>query len=293
METDIHKALTHLEDNLSKLAAARQQVEELTKGGQAWTGKAADLLEDTARLMELVKTDMQAILEMLTARLEAAEQHVGRMIEKGSMAVSGTLEEMKQSVADAGQAAGKAVAELRASAEETLVRVAQEQKGQLNNFQTVLDGRLAQSLSEFKGKLSQFEGLIQTMVRDSSIDMNNKMEAFALSAGEMKQTAEESVQRITAISEKALAKQVEEAEVLLVQLKETNAGVRELLAHFYELDLAAKWSVVTKELKDFRIETTSRFAAAEARMEAVKKRQTYLLYALGGIALLLLILKFV
>ena len=119
------------------------------------------------------------------------------------------------------------------------------------------------------------------------------MEAFALSAAEMKQTAGESVQRITTISEKALAKQVEEWEALLAQLKETNAGMRELLAHFYELDLAAKWSVVTKELNDFRMETASRFAAAEARMEAVKKGQTYLLYALAAIALLLLILKFV
>lgn len=293
METDIHKALTHLEDNLSKLAAAREQVEGLTNGGQAWTEKAAALLEDTARLMELLKSETQAIMEMLTARMQAAEQHVDRMIEKGSAAVSETLEEMKQSVADAGQAAGESVAELRASAEETLVRVAQEQKGQLNNFQTVLDGRLAQSLSEFKGKLSQFEGLIQTMLRDSSIDMNTKMEAFAVSAREMKQTAEESVRCITTISENALAKQSEEAEALLAQLKETEAGVRDLLSLFYELDLAAKWSAVANELKDFRIETASRLAVVEARMEAIKKGQAYLLYALGGIALLLLILKFV
>lgn len=293
METDIHKALVQLEDNLSKLGMARQQVEGLTKGGRALTEKAAVLLEDTARLMELVKTDMQAIVEMLTARLETAERHIDRMMEEGSTAVSGTLGEMKQLFADTEDAVGKSVAELRASAEETLVRVAQEQKGQLNNFQTTVEGKLGQSLSDFKSKLSQFESLMQKVVRDSSIDINNKMEAFAVSAREIKEESEESLQRITMVSEKALTKQVHEAEALLVQLKETNAGIRELLSHFYELDLAGKWLSLERELKDFRLEAEARFAEADARMEALRKGQTYLLYALGGIALLLLILKFV
>lgn len=293
METDIHKALVQLEDNLSKLGMAREQVEGLTKGGQALTEKAAVLLEDTARLMELVKTDMQAIVEMFAARMEATEQHIDRMIEKGSTAVSGTLEEMKQSVADVGHAVEKSVADLHASARETIAGVAQEQKGQLNNFQTTVEGKLGQSLSDFKSKLSQFESLMQKVVRDSSIDINNKMEAFAVSAREIKEESEESLQRITMVSEKALTKQVHEAEALLVQLKETNAGIHELLSHFHELDLAGKWLSLERELKDFRLEAEARFAAADARMEALRKGQTYLLYALGGIALLLLILKFV
>lgn len=293
METDIHKALVQLEDNLSKLGMAREQVEGLTKGGQALTEKAAVLLEDTARLMELVKTDMQAIVEMFAARMEATERHIARMIEKGSTAVSGTLEEMKQSVADAGHAVEKSVADLHASARETITGVAQEQKGQLNNFQTTVEGKLGQSLSDFKSKLSQFESLMQKVVRDSSIDINNKMEAFAVSAREIKEESEESLQRITMVSEKALTKQVQEAEALLVQLKETDARVRELLSHFHELDLAGKWLSLERELKDFRLEAEARFAAADARMEALRKGQTYLLYALGGIAVLLLILKFV
>lgn len=293
METDIHKALVQLEDNLSKLGMARQQVEGLTKGGRALTEKAAVLLEDTARLMELVKTDMQTIVEMFAARMKATEQHIARMIEKGSTAVSTTLEEMKQSVVDAGHAVEKSVADLQASARETITGVAQEQKGQLNNFQTTVEGKLGQSLSDFKSKLSQFESLMQKVVRDSSIDINNKMEAFAVSAREIKEESEESLQRITMVSEKALTKQVQEAEALLEQLKETDVRVRELLSHFHELDLAGKWLSLERELKESRTETETRFAAADARMEVLRKGQMYLLYALGGIALLLLILKFV
>lgn len=293
METDIHKALVQLEDNLSKLGMARQQVEGLTKGGRALTEKAAVLLEDTARLMELVKTDMQTIVEMFAARMKATEQHIARMIEKGSTAVSTTLEEMKQSVVDAGHAVEKSVADLQASARETITGVAQEQKGQLNNFQTTVEGKLGQSLSDFKSKLSQFESLMQKVVRDSSIDINNKMEAFAVSAREIKEESEESLQRITMVSEKALTKQVQEAEALLEQLKETDVRVRELLSHFHELDLAGKWLSLERELKESRTKTETRFAAADARMEVLRKGQMYLLYALGGIALLLLILKFV
>lgn len=264
METDIHKALVHLEDNLSKLGAARQQVDTLAKGGQALTERTAVLLEDTAQLMELVKTDMQAIVKMLDARLEAAERHIDRMVEKGSTAVGETLEKMKQGIAETGHAVEKSVAELRAAAEGTLVRLAREQKEQLNGFQSEVDGKL-----------------------------DSALETFAASACKMRQTAEESVQRMAMISEEALTKQVREAEALLVQLKETNVSLRDLLSHFYELDLAAKWSVVANELKDFRLETVARLAAAEARAEALKKGQTYLLYALGGVVLLLLILKFV
>lgn len=293
METDIHKALAGLEDNLSKLGAAREQVESLTKEGQSMTEQTAALLEDIRQLVGGIKESMQAVTDSFAGRLAASEQRIDRVVDERSALIGGTLEEMKRLFAETEENVGKAVTDLRTSAQETIAGVAQEQKGQLNNFQTTVERKLGQSLSDFKSKLSQFESMMQKVVRDSSIDINNKIEAFAASAGEWRQTSEESVQRVAALSEKALTKQVEESQALLAQLKETNAGIRDLLSHFHELDLAGKWLVLGNELKDFRIEASSRFAAAEARMEALRKGQTYLFYALGGIALLLLVLKFV
>lgn len=275
METDIHRALAQLEDNLSKLSAAREQVDNLAKGGQALTDKTVALLESAGQLLEVVRTDTQEVLQSVVTGLEAMERQVGQTFTE-------TTARME-----------KSVSEVSASAEETLARTAREQTGRLNDFRAAVEDKLAQSVSDFQDKLAQFESRMQEVARDTHTGIDNKMEAFAVAAQDLVRTSRESVQQITAISEKALSAQVEKAEALLLQLKETDAGVRDLLSHFHELDLAAKWSAVATELKDFRADTEARLAAADARMEALRKGQTYLFYALGGIALLLLVLKFV
>lgn len=275
METDIHRALAQLEDNLSKLNAAREQVDNLAKGGQALTDKTVALLESAGQLLEVVRTDTQQVLQNIVAGLEAMERQVGQ-------AFTETTERME-----------KSVSEVSASAEETLARTTREQTERLNDFRAAVEDKLAQGVSDFQDKLAQFESRMQEVAQDTHTGIDNKMEAFAVAAQDLVRTSRESVQQIAVISEKALSAQVEKAEALLLQLKETDAGVRGLLSHFRELDLAAKWSAVATELKDFRAETEARLAAADARMEALRKDQTYLFYALGGIALLLLVLKFV
>lgn len=275
METDIHRALAQLEDNLSKLSAAREQVDNLAKGDQALTDKTVALLENAEQLLEVVRADTQEVLQNIVAGLEAMERQVGQ-------AFTETTERME-----------KSVSEVSSSAEETLARTAREQTERLNDFRAAVEDKLAQSVSDFQDKLAQFESRMQEVTEDTHTGIDDKMEAFAVAAQDLVRTSRESVQHITVISEKALSAQVEKAEALLLQLKETDAGVRDLLSHFRELDLAAKWSAVATELKDFRADTEARLAAADARMEALRKGQTYLFYALGGIALLLLVLKFV
>ena len=271
METDIHKSLAQLQGNLVKLQSAREQVEQVTAGGKTLTEQTAALLGETGQLVGTLNTEIHELLELFAGKMSASEEHINRVAEERSALIGGTLNEMKQVFADTETTVHRAVAELRTSAEETLLQVTQEQKGQLNNFQVVLDGKLGQTLTDFRSKLLQFETSMQQLVRESSV----------------------AVKELAGSSAKMLAEQEREVNTLLSQLKETDRQLRALLGYIREQDLAAKWLSLESEMKTFRQEMLQNLVAADARMETLRKAQTRFFYALGAIGLLLLVLKFV
>lgn len=293
METDTNKALAQMMENLTKLESARKQVEKVTASGEALTEQGAALLAETSKLMETLGVNLRELSEQVTEKVTASEAHIHQVTEERSALIGGMLEEMKKTFDATETTVCRAVSEVRVSAEETLLQVAQEQKGQLSNFQTSLDGRLGESLTEFRNKLLQFETSAQKMVRESSIDINRKIEAFAVSAQEMKTTSTSAVKEVTALSVKVLKEQEQEVNALLVQMRDTDEKVRGLLGYIRELDLATKWLSLANEMKIFRQDVEQHLSATEVRLDALQKGQTYLFYALGAIALLLLVLKFV
>lgn len=264
METDIHKALAQLQGSLAKLQSAREQVEQVTAGGKELTGQTTVLLGEAGQLVGTLNTEIRELMELFAGKMSASEEHINRVVE-----------------------------ELHTSAEETLLQVTQEQKGQLNNFQVALDGKLGQTLTEFRSKLLQFETSVQKLVRESSIDINKKLEAFAVSAQEIKTASTSAVEEVTGLTANVLTEQERKVNVLLAQLKETDRQVRALLGYIREQDLAAKWLSLESEMKTFRQEMLQNLAAADARIETLHKGQTRLFYALVAIGLLLLVLKFV
>lgn len=271
METDIHKSLAQLQGNLVKLQSAREQVEQVTAGGKALTEQAAALLGETGQLVGTLNAEIRELLELFAGKMSASEERIGRVVEERSALIGGTLDEMKQVFADTETTVRQAVAGLRSSAEETLLQVTQEQKGQLNNFQVVLDGKLGHTLTEFQSKLLQFETSVQKLVCESSAAVNE----------------------VAGLSARLLAEQEREVNTLLSQLEETDRQARTLLGYIREQDLAAKWLSLESEMKTFRQEILQNLAAADARMETLRKAQTWLFYALGALGLLLLVLKFV
>lgn len=293
METDINKALAKALDNLAKLESAREQVEQVTANGKELTEQSTALLGEAGRLVGTLDANTRELLELLTGKVVASEERINRVAEERSALIGSTLNEMKQVFADTETVVCQAVAELRTSAEETVLQVAQEQKGQLNHFQTSLDGKLAQSLTEFRNQLLQFETSAQKLVRESGIDIDKKREAFAVSAQEITEVAVTAVKEVSGLSIKVLSEQQREVNALLAQLKETDEKVCGLLGYIRELDLAAKWLSLESEMKTFRHNVEQSLAAADGRLETLRKGQTYLFYAFGGIALLLLVLKFV
>ena len=300
METDIHKALARMQENLAKLQSAREQVEQVSASGKELTEQTVFLLAETGRLIGTLETNTRELSEQFTKKVKTSEERIDRVVEERSALIGSTLDEMKQVFATTETSVGRAVEELRCSAEETLLQAAQQQKKQLDGLQTSLDEKLGQSLTDFKSRLLQFEDSAQRLMCESGIDIHNKIEAFAVSVREMKESSVSAVKEVSDLSVRMLNEQEQAVKVLLAQLKETDEGVRCLLETIHELDLGAKWlslestmKTFENEMKTLRQDMGQRLSAADARIETLRKGQTLLFYALGGIALLSLVLKFV
>ena len=300
MEVDIHKALARMQENLAKLQSAREQVEQVSARGKELTEQTVFLLAETGRLIGTLETNTRELSEQFATKVKTSEERIDRMVEERSALIGSTLDEMKQVFATTETSVGQAVEELRCSAEETLLQAAQQQKKQLDGLQTSLDEKLGQSLTDFKSRLLQFEDFAQRLVCESGIDIHNKIEAFAVSVREMKESSVSAVKEVSDLSVRMLNEQEQAVKVLLAQLKETDEGVRCLLETIHELDLGAKWlslestmKTFENEMKTLRQDMGQRLSAADARIETLRKGQTLLFYALGGIALLSLVLKFV
>lgn len=300
MEVDIHKALARMQENLAKLQSAREQVEQVSASGKELTEQTVFLLAETGRLIGTLETNTRELSEQFTKKVKTSEERIDRVVEERSALIGSTLDEMKQVFATTETSVGQAVEELRCSAEETLLQAAQQQKKQLDGLQTSLDEKLGQSLTDFKSRLLKFEDSAQRLVCESGIDIHNKIEAFAVSVREMKESSVSAVKEVSDLSVRMLNEQEQAVKVLLAQLKETDEGVRCLLETIHELDLGAKWlslestmKTFENEMKTLRQDMGQRLSAADARIETLRKGQTLLFYALGGIALLSLVLKFV
>lgn len=274
MEVDIHKALARMQENLAKLQSAREQVEQVSASGKELTEQTVALLAETSRLIEVLEINSRELSEQFAEKVTASEARIDRVVEERSALIGSTLDEMLQ--------------------------VVQKQKEQSDDLHTSIDGKLGQSLTDFKSELTRLEDSARKLVRESRADIQHQIEAFTVSAQEIKGSSASAVKDVSDLSVKVLNEQQREVRTLLTQLRETDEGVRSLLGTIRELDLGGKWlslesemKTFENEIKAFRQDMGQRLSAADARMETMQNRQTWLFYALGGIALLLLVLKFV
>lgn len=300
METDIHKALARMLENLAKLQSAREQVEQVSASGKELTEQTVVLLAETSRLISTLETNTRELSEQFAEKVKASEVRIDRVVEERNALIGSMLDDMKQVFAATETTVCQAVQDQRRSAEETLVQVTHEQQEHLNGFRTSLDERLGQTLTDFKSRLLQFEDSARKLVHENSVDIHTQVEVFRVSAQEIKGSSVAAVKEVSDLSIRVLNEHELEVKALMKQLKETDEGVRGLLGIIQELDLGAKWMSLDREMKTFgsemktfRQDMERRLSEADTRMETLRKGQTWLFYALGGIALLSLVLKFV
>ena len=175
MKTEnINKSLVQIQQSLTKMNSAREQVEKVTKTGADFTSATKDLVREVKQMADVVKSENSSVIQSFSHALAQFEQKVHDSIANGDQSISQKVETFKtaakkyEDFTDAG-----------------LKNIYSQSSTFLKKYEADLEGTINSAVINFSDKLLQFEEKINRTTELSKNGIAQDIEGFKNAISEL------------------------------------------------------------------------------------------------------------
>ncbi|MCU4177303.1 hypothetical protein [Carboxylicivirga sp. N1Y90] len=199
MSENINKSLVQIQQSLTKIDSAREQVEKVADTGTEFTSATKALAHEVKQMADVIKNETSSVINSFSSSLADFEQKVHGSIDSGDQSISQKLKTFKETAE-----------KLESFANAELKNVNNQSAELIKKYETDLANKINAIVTNFSGKLVDFEEKIGTITQDSQNGISEKIEDFKNSAGTLKEISEKSINEARSLASETIKNQEEE-----------------------------------------------------------------------------------
>lgn len=200
MKTEnINKSLVQIQQSLTKMNSAREQVEKVTKTGAEFTSATSDLVKQVKQMADVVKNENSSVIQSFSNSLADFEKKVHNSIVNGDQSITQKVESFKETTK-----------RLEAYTDAELKNIYTQSSALFKKYQTDLSASINSVVINFSNKLLQFEEKIERTTEASKNGIVKKIEDFNTALTELQTISNSSINEAKLLASETIKNQESE-----------------------------------------------------------------------------------